>query len=371
MLTPGSSPRYDDESGHLLFARSGSLWAAPFDADRLELTGEAFPIVETIDENSFGFAAFDVQRGTLAYLDRAAVDEQILVWVERDGGEEALSAPMRAYRYPRVSPDGQQVAVSVTGEAPGVWIWSLKGERLTPVTTGPAVNLYNIWTRDGRQIFFGSDRGDGFGLYRKATDGAGETERLARADRPVYPTGMSPDGKSLVYRIGDFAPWHIGLLSLDGESEPTPLLESTYNEFHADISPDGRWLAYTSDESGQREVYVCHFPEVDSGRWQVSNDGGEAPVWSPSGDELFYRFRKSGVEARMMAVRVIEAGEVRPGRPEVLFAGDHLFGEIARNYDVSPDGERFLMIRAAPGTSSAIVVVENWFEELKRLAPAS
>ncbi len=189
-----------------------------------------------------------------------------------------------------------------------------------------------------------------------------------------FPSSVSPDGQFLVFREGATTGFDLGILPLDAPQDERLLLSSDFAELHGAISPDGRWLAYASDESGQREVYVRSFPDVDSGRWHVSAGGGESPVWSRATRELFYRVRGFPVSAMMAVSYQADDEGFFASAPELLFESEHVFGPSGRNYDVTPDGQRFLMIKAAPSGRSVdgapqVVVVLNFDEELKRRVP--
>ena len=231
-----------------------------------------------------------------------------------------------------------------------------------------------LWTPDGARVVFSSDRNGPMNLFWKAADGTGQAGPLTTSQNTHAPSSWSADRQSLVFMevpaVGGNA--DIGLLSLDDSNQPELLLQSDFAEFYPNVSPDGRWIAFSSDESGQNEVYVRPFPNVDDGRWQVSRDGGLSPVWGPDGQELFYRH---GTSLDMMIVAVETEPTFSPGNPEVLFAAPYRAGAFgrARPFDLSPDGERFLMIKeAAPDETDVephIVVVENWLEELKARVP--
>ena len=214
---------------------------------------------------------------------------------------------------------------------------------------------------------FASERGGSFNLYQRAADGTGSVKRLTETTDLQFPSSISPDGKLLVYRVGGAAAFDLGVLSLRGEGAPRPLLASEFEERNAEVSPDGHWLAYQSDESGEDRIYVRPFPDVEGGRYPISAGGGTEPLWSPDGSELFYRAADS-----LMAVRVRTEPAFEAGTPEELFTGRYAFA-IGRMYDIAPDGLRFLMIKAGgkteEGAGNQVILVQNWFEELERLVP--
>ena len=205
-------------------------------------------------------------------------------------------------------------------------------------------------------------------LYRRAADGTGEAEQMTENAQggAFLPSSLSPDEQFLVYRSGGNPPLDLGVLELDG-GEPRLLLAEEFDELNGEVSPDGHFLAYQSNGSGRSEIYVCPFPDVDAGRWTISTAGGREPLWSPDGSELFYRTSDS-----VMAVPIQTEPAFEPGSPEKLFTGSYAV-RTGRMYDIHPDGDRFLMIKPSEttegGARNDVVLVQNWFEELKRLVP--
>ena len=298
-----------------------------------------------------------------------------LVWVDRMGKEEPIAAPPRGYVYPRLSPDGTRVAVAAIDQEQDIWIWDLRRATLTRLTLEPGVNQYPVWTPDGRRIIFTSDRAGGVAnLWWQAADGTGAAERLTTSSNAQVPTGISPDGTQVVFTEPTPTMGRDLLrLALDGSRRVTPLLQTKFDERNGIVSPDGRWLAYESDSSGRFEIYVRPFPNAGGGQWQVSTGGGTRPLWARSGKELFF----FGPDGALMRVGVEASGATwNAGTPTKLLEGRYFTGggvNTGRTYDVSPDGQRFLMIKA-PGADSAaappsIIVVQHWDEELKRVVP--
>jgi eukaryotic-like serine/threonine-protein kinase len=368
VLRGGGRPRYT-RTGHLLYASGGTLYAIGFDKVRLQTRGKAIPVIETR-----GLIDFDVStQGTLIYQVVQPAEERELVWVDRNGVEVSLGAPTRPYIYPRLSPDGNRVALDMTedGVDRNGWIWDMRRATLELSTRDASHNPLLIWSPDGRQVVYGSERSGVSNLYRQAADGSGAPEHLLESDSVQIPISYTPDGRLLVSVGVTGQQRDIYLLPLEGERKIVPLIQGPANELTAEVSPDGRWIAYDSDESGQFEVYVRRFPDASNGsRWQVSSGGGRQPLWSRDGHELFYRDFSGAV----LAVPVASGTVFAPGRPSRVLEGANYAGGGgrggARTYDVSPDGRRFLMLkgngaRAAP----ELVVVLNWFEELRRLAP--
>jgi serine/threonine-protein kinase len=254
-----------------------------------------------------------------------------------------------------------------------IWIWDVVRQAMTPLTFDEGTNdSFPLWTPDGKRIVYCSTReGEVLGdIYWKASDGTGKVEKLASSPgRGLIPQSWSKDGKSLVLTelTSPTSQTDIGMLSMEGDNARKPLLNEKYSEGEPRISPDGRWMAYQSNESGKAEVYVRPFPEVNKARWQVSMSGGSNPLWSPDGRELFYH---SGDAA--MAVRVETDPTFKPGKPTVLFRGTQSKSTWADYtfWDISPNGKRFLMLKeAAVEAPSKISVVVNWIEELKQRVP--
>ena len=365
------------EVGHLVYVAAGTLRAIPFDPNRLETHGTAVPVLPRLATTSTGAGDFAVATdGTLVYVDVAgglAANARALVWVDRTGKEAPVAAPPRAYQQVLLSPDGTRVALSSTDQEEDLWIWDLARATLTRLTLDPGRDWFPVWTPDGRRIVFSSNRGGGTpNLWWQAADGTGAAERLTTSSNSQYPTGITPDGTAVVFNEGTPTMGRDLLqLALNGTRRATPLLQTKFDERIGIVSPDGRWLAYESNSSGSFEIYVRPFPNVDGGQWQVSTAGGRMPLWARSGRELFY----VGADAALLRVPVEASGATwNIGTPMKLPEGRYYTGGAGGStYDVSPDGQRFLMIKA-PGTDAgvappALIVVQHWDEELKRLVP--
>ena len=392
LVKGGSDARYL-ATGHLIYAVGDTLFAVPFDARRLQVRGAPVAVLDHVGRpgnpvTATGAAFFEVSaQGTLVYARSGAAsflrfldnERNTLVWVDRQGREEPLSAPPRAYVYPRISPDGTRLALDIRDHDQDVWIWDLRRQTLTPLSSDPDLDGLPIWTPDGQRIVWASQLGGGpLNLYWQRADGTGAIERLTESPNGHRPNSITPDGKHLVFSVGgggNGVGQNISMMSLEGEREVTPLLRGKSDEQNGDVSPDGRWLAYESDESGQFEVYVRPFPAVDQGRWPVSNAGGRQPAWSRNGRELFYiaadgGLRSAGMQAPQgqQAFRVATPVKLQDGGKYYDTEGTPNRG---RTYDVSPDGLRFLRIKQDPSqtnaTPGALVVATNWFEDLKRL----
>ena len=374
LVRGGSHPRY--ASGHIVYGVAGTLRAVSFDIDRLEVTGDPAPVLEGVLTKQSGAADFSLARdGTLVYVaaDADVTERRVLVWVDRKGQEQRIAAPLRAYTYMRISPDGTKVALDVRDEQNDIWTWDFARETPTRLTFDPGLDRAPVWSPDGRRIVFSSQREGAIGnLSWQAADGTGPVEKLGDSQTQRFPTSFSPDGtKLLFWEVGSETQWDMGVVGLKDDRKATALVKTSFNELNPEVSPDGRWMAYQSDESGQYEVYVRPFPNVDDGRWLVSSGGGTRPVWARNGRELFYLVEPG----RVMTVPIRPGATFTYGNPQMVFDGPYLAPNAARTYDVSPDGRRFLMIKDAPrqGNDPApepkLVIVQHWLEELKRLVP--
>ncbi len=374
VLQGGTHGRYVS-TGHLIYTQIGTvgpLMAVPFDLDRLEVTGAPVPVLEGIMQSTTSYRgqfSFS-ENGSLVYVPGGAeVSERTLVWVDRQGNDEPLAAAPRAYDDPRLSPDGQRVAVQITGGDADVWIYDIPRDTLTRLTFEGSNNV-PLWTPDGERATFSSTRAGGAeNLFWKAADGSGAAERLTTSEYVQYPASWSSDGQALVYsETRPTSGLDLWVLPLEGERKPQPFLQTSFNEGSAVFSPDGQWLAYTSNESGRFEIYVQPYPGP-GGKWQISSGGGVEPIWPRNGRELFYR---NGTQ--MMVVDISTEPTISAGTPRMLFQGRYytngLNGSRA-DYDVTSDGLRFLMIQefGQEEAPTQINVVLNWFEELKERVP--
>jgi Tol biopolymer transport system component len=346
--------------------------AVPFDVASLEVTGQPVPILdEGVRTGASDYALSPT--GALIYVPEQELSYS-LVWVDRKGTETLVTQEKRGYTAPRISPDGKQVLLSIRSVGPPaiVLIYDLERDAFSRLTVeGTALNGA-IWSPDGKWITFQGSRDGQANVYQQTADRSGLPEQLtALTDKLAKaPNSWSPDGRVLTFSHGSGANfWDILILNKEENEESQPLMASPAHECCAKFSPDGNWLAYVSDELGRTHVYVRPYPGPDI-KFLVSEEaeGGGEPVWSPDGTELFYR---SG--NRMMVVSVQTESTFRAGRPGVLFEGLYrTTGHPAglQYYDISPDGQRFLMIKRDEDPAQ-IHVVLNWFEELKRLVPTN
>jgi hypothetical protein len=366
-LTEGNGAHYS-ASGHLVFARGGSLFAAPFDIQLLELTGPAVSVLEGVVTLSpfysplFGLSA----TGALAY-GPGSPGRETLVWVDRQGKVEPLPYEPRSYEDPRLSPDGKRVAVTIRADDPDIWILDIARGTSARLTFEAGEDETPVWTPDGGKVIYSADRaGHPRTLYSKPSDGSGREEGLLESQTHPHVSSWSPDGRTLVYTEYDpVSSGDIWVLTPGGKAERHPWLRTPFNERAARFSPDGHWLAYISNESGRDEVYVQPFPGP-GGKWQISVSGGTEPVWSHTGNEIFYRNGD-----KMLAVGVVSSRGFLAETPHVLFEGRFVptrRGEAA--YDISPDDRRFIMIqRDVLSFATHLNVVLNFSEELKRRVP--
>jgi Tol biopolymer transport system component/predicted Ser/Thr protein kinase len=360
LLQAGTQPRYAP-SGHIVYSQGANLMAAPFDLRRLAVTGGAVSVIEGIQSSQYSFSS----TGSLVYVPGSAQAQLKLVWVDRKGTEQPVPAPAHNYRFPRISPDGQRVAAEIQEADSQIWDFDFARGTLTRLTFEGAGNVDPVWTPDGKRIVF---KGAGNRLFWQPADGSGSMEALTSGPLSTndIPGSWSPDGQALVFTEGDAAGRSIWILPLK-DRKPQLFDRSQGGENAPRFSPDGRWIAYASTESGRDEIYVRPYPGP-GGKWQISAEGGTEPVWNPKGRELFYRNGN-----KMMAVEVTTQPAFSPGRPRLLFEGSYVPTPLTLpDYDVSPDGQRFLMLKAPEQAQAPaqINVVLNWFEELKRRVPS-
>jgi eukaryotic-like serine/threonine-protein kinase len=370
-------------TGHLVFARPGSLLGVRFDLNRLEVSGSSVPLLDDLMTNSTGLRQAEYtfsQQGTLAYVPSREFP-RTLVWVDRKGAAEQIPLPPRGYEQVALSPDGGRIAATTMekGERTALLFGDLARGTLSRSTAEGNVRS-PVWAPDGKRVGFGfAPAGIGSWLahvYWQSADGSTPPELLTDegGQQQESPNSFSPDGSVLLfdaYDLFDTSPantgWDIFVLPLSGERKVRPFLRTKSAEGTARFSPDGRWVAYESNESGRWEVFVRPFPGPGA-RWQISTEGGEDERWSRSGRELFYRQAN-----KMMVVDVETKPTFRPSRPRTLFEGRHYgMNPYGYSYDVAPDG-RFLMIRPDPAESGPahVNVILNWFEEVKRRVPGA
>jgi serine/threonine-protein kinase len=367
-------------TGHIVFARGDALWAVPFDLNSMQINGAESPLFDEIEHNKrTGDVIYDfTDDGSLVYLfggDRGVgiPNQKVAVWVDRQGNEEPIGIPPADYWLPRISPDGSR-AVAVVFDANGSDLWTIDLERETSgrLTFGADTNAWPVWSPDGSRIIYTSGI-DGGGIFERAANGTGSPTLINRNSVAISVQAVSPDGQRLVVVDSIQGESDIFHLSTEGEAYPLPFVDTDYDEDYAELSPDGKFIAYRSNETDRNEVYVRTFPNPDDGRWQISVNGGADPRWNPDGTELFFRKQDS---ASLFAVDVPTDPDFSWDEPRLLVSRDYNNG--SGNYAVAADGERFLMFRPADGaeddasdaTAARLAIVENWFTELERVAPA-
>jgi serine/threonine protein kinase/Tol biopolymer transport system component len=362
LINSGSHGRYV-VSGHIVFARGRSLLAVPFDLNRLGVSGAPVPVLEQIlTSNATGAASFDVSgNGTLAYVPATNWADRPLIWIDRDGTSTPVSLAKREFSNPRLSPDGRQLVVQINND---LWILDLDGDSLR-LLTPDGMNQYPVWSPDGKHIAYSYSKGTNPTINIRAADGSGTANQIA--DKAVaFPSSWSPDGKVLAYSrtLGATFDWDVYGIQVDADSQPRLIIGGPHNQLQAMFSPDGRWLAYVSDEDGQHEVYVTPYPGIGPKR-KMSNQGGTEPLWAPGGRELYYR---QGQELMVVPFVARVAGKPRrvltmPKMLEVPQPG-------YTSYDTR-DGRRFVMVGPNDPALAPrrIVVTLNWLDELRKRVP--
>jgi len=333
------------------------------------VAGDAVAVAQQLTRDPNGYAAFSVSdTGTLAYRTGAAATRTQLTWVNRTGQSIGRLGPVGFYRNPALAPDDNRVvveAVDAQGQNEDLWIADATRGLVSRFTFDTHNEIYAIWSADGSHIFFGSDRDSGiFNVYQKAASGAADERLLIKSADDMAPYGRSADGRFLTYRLNIT---NTGLLPLTGELKARPLLQATFTQTQSQPSPDGRWLAYASNESGVYEVFIRDFPGA-GGKWQVSQGGGVFPRWRGDGKELYYY----GAGERLMAVSIAGQTSVEIGSPVPLFETHMLNGPnvavgFRAQYEVTRDGQRFLMnVPVEEDAPSPITVVLNWVTALRK-----
>jgi serine/threonine-protein kinase len=363
-LIQGGTAPHIAPNGDLIYALNGTLMAAPFDSKRLELAGSSSQVLDGIQESSSGAAQYALSAsGTLVYVPGEMGSATMrLVFVDRQGTEHLLPAAAHGYYFPRLSPDGQRIAVTVAEVSSAIYIYDIARDALSRITSGPT-DSSPIWSPDGKRFAFTSSRTGVPNLSWQPIDGSAGDERLTTSEFLNVAGSWSPDGRKVAYfeiaaETGNDI-WTVGVEDRKAEV----FLKTPSNETAPRFSPDGKWIAYSSDESGRWEVYLRPYPGPRA-KYSISTEGGAEPAWNPSGHELFYR-----VGNRMMAVDVSFTPIFSAGKPRMLFEGPWLPSPMTgANYDVSSDGKRFVMLKAVEPESSArhIVVVQNWLDALKK-----
>ena len=373
LVRGGSHARYVPD-GYIVYATSGTLRAVRFDLANLNIIGTPVPIGPQVVTTATGAVVAAVAGdGTLVYVPGSVgAGQRAVVWVDRRGYETPIAAPPHAYQYPRLSPDGTRLLLVSLDDEYDVWLLNLASATLTRLTFDPAQDSFPVWTPDARRLVFNSARSGAQNLFWQSADGTGPVERLTETPSVQNATSISADGTKLTFTLVSATSGpDVMMLRLDDTRRVEPLVQTQFNEANGELSPDGRWLVYQSDESGQLEIYVRPFPAVNDGRWQVSAGGGTRPLWARNSQELFYL----ASDGAFMRVDVARGSTWVASAPEKLLGGNYSLALSGRPYDISLDGERFLMTKVGGGSestpASSFVVVQNWTEELKRLVPTN
>jgi serine/threonine-protein kinase len=369
-------------TGHVVYMHEGTLFAVPFDLKRVEVSGQPAPILEgVVNVNNYGGAQFSFSdAGNLLYVAGRGGGQISLYWMDREGKFTPLRETPASYLSPAFSPDGKRLAMENSdGKRSDIWLYEWERDTLTRLTFAGESSRFPVWTPDGQRIVFSSlEKGGTFNLWWIRADGAGNAQRLAESKYAQFAGSWRPDGKVLAFRqVNPDTGNDIMTLAIQGDEksgwkpgEPKPFLTSPFSELNPAFSPDGRWLAYQSNESGDFEVYARPFPGP-GGKWQVSTGGGLFPEWSHNGKELFYR----SVDSKIMVVTYTASGDFfRADKPQLWSPGQFTdAGTNTYNFDLHPDGKRFAVLKT-PGTGQGaainkVNIVLNWFEELKRRVP--
>ena len=367
-------------SGHLLYVHGGTLFAAPFDLSRQEVTGRSVPVVEGVNASTgTGIANFEVSSNTLVYISGAHnIDESPIFWMDHLGQTTPLRAMPVNWSNPRFSPDGTKLAMDIAeGGIPSIWVYDWSRDTTTRLTFGARASLRPLWTPDGRRIVFTSTRDDGAPtLYWQRADGTGDAQRLTTGTVPHLAGSWHPNGRILAFHeINPKTGADIMILPIEGDEatgwkpgKPVPFLNSPAAEQDPMFSPDGRWLAYQSNENGNRpEIYVRPYPP-SAGKWQISTGGGVFPIWSRTRPELFYSAPNQQI---MVASYKVEGSSFVASKPKLWSPGRFIARPRLSSYDLHPDGNRFALAspQGAPANLDKLVFVFNFDDELRRLAP--
>lgn len=375
-LVVKSSTNASYANGHLFFVREQTLMAQPFDPKSLQTTGDAFPVAEQVYLEPFtNNASFSVsQNGNLVYQTGTVQTGTRLLWYDRAGKRMGEIGQPAIHNDLRISPDGKRIAISQTDDKTGnidLWLYEIVREVWTRFTFDPSSDRWPIWSRDGKTIVFASERKGANNLFQRAASGAGSEEMLLGSNPREVPSDWSPDGKFLVYTVNDpkkgndiwILPMNPDSKGASEERKPFLFLQTEFSETNPVFSPDGRYIAYQSNESGRNEVHIRPFPGP-GGKWQVSTNGGTRPRWRNDGKELFYM----GVDNKIMAAEIrLGSSSVDVGAASTLFQTSAFTGGGRAAYDVTGDGQRFLVSsKTSEGASLPVTLVVNWVGEIKK-----
>jgi eukaryotic-like serine/threonine-protein kinase len=371
-LTAADTQAQYVEPGYLLFVRQGTLVTQRFDWRAARLAGESAPLAEQVLRGD-SFSAFTASAsGMLAYRIGTDAPTTQLAWVDRSGRKVGAVEPPGRYRNPALSPDGKRAAVEVVDpvtHTADVWMIDLGRGVASQFTFDAGNDMYPIWSPDGNWIVFGSDRRGIFNLYRKQSNAVGTEEPVLKSATEMVPLAWTPDGSAIVARVraqGSLQ-MEFGILPLAGDRTPQVFERRNFSVGGAQVSPDGRWVAYNSRESGRFEIYVQSFPVPGRGKWQISKDGGGHSRWRRDGRELFFY----ALDGRLMGVPITNGPSLEIGAAVALFEPHLLGGPVPQlsnrqQWDVAPDGRFLTNVPVEDSTASTINVVANWTALLKK-----
>jgi len=357
-------------SGHLVYLNRGTLFAIPFDAERLEVRGTPSPILDQVGYSSTrGSAQFDFsQTGTLIYRSGGEGGGRFTVqWLDAAGKMQPLLAKPDAYLRPSLSPDGTKLAISTSD----IWVYDWQRDSMARLTFSSTNSIYPIWSPDGRYILYEAPGG----IFWTRSDGSGKPQSLTQTKNIQYPWSFTPDAKRLAFaELNPETGFDLWTVALESDSaglragKPEVFLQTSFDERHPSFSPDGRWIAYASNETNNFQIYVRAFPDK-GGKWQVSNSSGLDPVWSRNGHELFFRTDDNQI---MVASYTVKGDSFVVDKPRVW--SEKRIANVAANYDLAPDGKRIVAlmpVETAEGqkTQSHVIFLENFFDEVRRKVP--
>lgn len=380
LLRGAMYPRYLP-SGHLLYLREGGLYAAPFDLKRQEITGAAAPVFESVaySETSGGAEFSFSETGLFAYVPgKGFAAGSSIQWMDASGQLKPLRSTPMSYRFPRFSPDGTRLAVNVAEPSIDIWVYDWLRDTFTRLTFGPGRNEAPVWTPDGQRLAFASDRDGGpENIYWQRADGTGPVQRLTESKNEQIPWSWTPHGEALLFvEVSEGQKTDIWKLPVEGNErsgwkpgKPEVLLNSPFVEYAPAVSPDGRWLAYASNESGKFQVYVTPFPS-GSGKWPVSSSGGQYPVWSPNGKDLFYENGEDELGQMMVASYTESPGSFRVEKPRLWSPARFTFLGPSPTVGLHPDGKRFAVLEESREPEiNKVDLLLNFFDEVRRRVP--
>jgi dipeptidyl aminopeptidase/acylaminoacyl peptidase len=346
--------------GHLMFVRGSTLMAQPFDAERLTVSGEPLRVYDGVSRflNTAGFSTSVT--GNLVIRPATAIQSE-LVWFNRRGARVGVAAPPGEYVQFALSPDGSQIAFDrgdLSAQSPDIWLFDLRRGGTSRLTTNQSVDNVPIWSPDGSTVAYASVHGSGLDIYQRPANQSASEQLLLKLDAApiMFPSDWSPDGRYLAYyRTDPKRRNDVWVLPRFGDRQPFPLIQTEFNEWQAQFSPDGKWIAYVSDESGVSQVYVQAFP-MQSGKVAISTAGGTQPRWRRDGKELFYL----APDRKLMAVAIGVGTPLTAGTPQPLFQTTLDPGAFRQMYETSADDNRFLLNQFIESAAQPLTVVLNW-----------